>query len=271
MRKPHLTKRMIKEAKSKDEFAPVFGKDVVKNNKKYNDESYKLTKKRTNAIEGAVGGIEITEENDTDAQVAFERSSKGNERLKYDLPVSDRTKEHIEKHIVGKNGKEVAPGESVKGNEKFLKKAKRLNKWDNENPGHNTSVDQIAPIEKTANLKKHSGVKENRKRLNFKRTLFLSEEHMFNLIPEDFKKDGYKFYMKDRDDNDFLLEWSDKENKPFILDSVNKNMINESFNTFHRLLNYKSSDYVKTTTPKMRVNESKVVKEQVLKNKNRLI
>ncbi|MCK9544506.1 MAG: hypothetical protein M0R03_21005, partial [Novosphingobium sp.] len=195
---------MIKEAKSKDEFAPVFGKDVVKNNKKYNDESYKLTKKRTNAIEGAVGGIEITEENDTDAQVAFERSSKGNERLKYDLPVSDRTKEHIEKHIVGKNGKEVAPGESVKGNEKFLKKAKRLNKWDNENPGHNTSVDQIAPIEKTANLKKHSGVKENRKRLNFKRTLFLSEEHMFNLIPEDFKKDGYKFYMKDRDDNDFL-------------------------------------------------------------------
>lgn len=519
-----MLRQIVNEAieNTKNEFQPVFGKDVEKDNKKINADSYKETEDRTKAVEGPVGGIDVNEETNTKAQDDFERSSKGNDRLKYDLPLSDKTKERIEKYMTGKTNKEVAPGESIKGNEKFVNKSKKLNKWDIDNPGHNTSVDQIAPIEKLANLKKDSFVKENKmineaeeiiikgnfgygwedvdaydsndykrananfkeylksgdggqykmvrrrikkpqpqpvgrnetkfkkgdtiketktnkrlkligvkenkvqlletktnkkffitkenfkkglkegkllkeggwvldpqdiefigqidpnqkifwikiwsgsgymllptvvsadnvykalykigtewekngdprlvsqeeynrvqneegdevaeemyisddnghffleenfsvneitpekltelagdlvpwankqpqqeniKRLHFKRRTFLSEQYMFDLIPEDYKKDGKKFFMKDKDENEFLIEWSTDENKPFILEHRNKKMVKESINKFHHLSNYKSSDYLKKITPETRMNETDLLKNQILENK----
>ena len=84
---------------------------------------------------------------------------------------------------------------------------------------------------------------------------------MFSLIPEDYKKDGSKFIMKDKAQNEYLIEWKVDGliNKGVVKAYENKIKLAEEFNRIKSLYNYKSEEHLGTPTNEQRkIEESKI-------------
>lgn len=97
-----------------------------------------------------------------------------------------------------------------------------------------------------ANLKKS-------KQLTFNKTVFLTEGHMLSKIPDEYKKDGSRFIMKDKKANEYLVEWN--EGKPQVTKKVNLNEVQLEKDRIKQLWEYKSSEFNKKTTNTSRLNE----------------
>lgn len=93
------------------------------------------------------------------------------------------------------------------------------------------------------------------KRLSFKNTKFISEGHMLSRVPDEFKKEGNKFIMRDSANNEYLVEW--KESEPNVTKKLNMQMVNEQTERMKYLWGYKPKEHMQATTPKMRANEEK--------------
>ena len=89
------------------------------------------------------------------------------------------------------------------------------------------------------------------KTVYFKKTCFLSEEHMMSRIPDEFKCEGSKFRMKDKTDNIYLLEW--RGGKAVVLEHNNKNGMNESMSRMKELMDYQTK--TTKTDNRIRTNE----------------
>ena len=70
---------------------------------------------------------------------------------------------------------------------------------------------------------------------------------MLSRVPDNFKVEGRKFIMKDKNNNEFLVEWSEE---PKI---TNRTKINEQKNRIQELFNYKRSE--STTSSQSRLTE----------------
>ena len=133
------------------EFTPVIGKDVEKDNKKNNAESYKEAQKRAKDFDG--GLTEETNTSDTVSahQQAANVQSKGMERLKYDQ-INQPFKDRVQAQIMGKNStlesdiKDDENGVNTKGNKKFQEKAEEMNKFDNEHTGIGNNDQSIVQL-----------------------------------------------------------------------------------------------------------------------------
>lgn len=93
------------------------------------------------------------------------------------------------------------------------------------------------------------------KRLIFKNTTFLSESQVLSKVPEDYRIDENRFYMRDKTGTDYLIEC---KADPFgyvhmqIVNKFNKQAINEELEKMKRLAGYKySDDNKKVDTGKM--------------------
>lgn len=98
------------------------------------------------------------------------------------------------------------------------------------------------------------------KKLTFKKTRFISEGHMLSKVPDDYKKDGNKFIMKDSYNNEYLVEWNSKE--PNVTKKTNMSLVNEEKERIKSLWEYRSSAQ-NTTTPSFRLQENKEVGDMV--------
>lgn len=98
-------------------------------------------------------------------------------------------------------------------------------------------------------------LKENTKikTIFFKKTHFLNEEHMVSRIPDEFKKNGEQFKMKDKNGREYIVEWNN--NKANVLSYEDKEKINESLNKFHKIIGFEST-MKETTTKDIRLNEN---------------
>ena len=94
-------------------------------------------------------------------------------------------------------------------------------------------------------------LKEHVKTVYFKKTTFLSEDHMKSRIPDEFKKEGEQFKMKDKTGNEYLMEWKNNDGK--ILAHVNGRGMVESLDRMKNIIDYKSQDT--ETTRDYRMNE----------------
>lgn len=92
----------------------------------------------------------------------------------------------------------------------------------------------------------------NMKTATFKRTEFLGEEHMLTRVPDDFKKDGNVFRMRDKNGSEYIVEWKGMTGK--ILEHKSEKKINDSFKKMKYLMEYNSK--VEKTGVNERVNES---------------
>lgn len=97
-------------------------------------------------------------------------------------------------------------------------------------------------------------VSENQiKTIHFKKTEFLSERHMISKIPDDFKVEGTSFRMKDKNANEYLVEW--KNNRAYVVNHICKDQLNEEMNRMKQLMGYKSSDSMTTSSSRSGVND----------------
>ncbi len=104
---------------------------------------------------------------------------------------------------------------------------------------------------KTAMPKSTLDENKNIKTIYFKKTSFLTEGHMISRIPDEFKKEGEQFKMRDRNNNEYIVEW--KNNKANIISHINEGQIKQDFKKFKTLCEYTSKDT--ETTNAYRKNE----------------
>lgn len=270
-------KRIISE--SSNEFKPVLGPNVERENSSNSDKAYKDAKKRAKDYDGGLGS-ELGQE-----RSKYEKTDGNKTTLDYNMDnVTDDYKKRVKAQAKGftseleeKNG--IEKSGYFSGNEEIYNgikdSGKKIHKAEDEfkftkvqvrdkNPEVYTKnemyeskdgfdmrkmIDMLSNKQET---KSPVNEKKNIKTVYFKKTTFLTEGHMFSRIPDEFKKDGEVFKMKDKTENEYLVEWNN--GKPTIIGHNNEGGMNESLERMKSLFDYRTSD--SSTDRSMRLNEA---------------
>ncbi len=259
-------RKIIKErVETKQEFEPVFGKNVPKDNKKINDDAYKEIKKEAGAYDGGLGAERKKGESVTPA------NNRGMSDLDYDSiskPFKDKVKSQLK-------GYPSAEAEKMHKNDEFGNAYYDSNNLSKDIANHAKEAKKEKDKSKTDGLvsskykdeteKNSDTMFESKKitKLQFKHTQFLSEGHMLSKVPDELKVEGKRFIMKDTADNEYLVEWTAK--KPNVTKKINKTQVNEEMNRIKALYGYKSKDYFTTTNSQSRINENKEFSDMISK------
>lgn len=254
-------RRMISEA---NEFKPVKFNDE---NKSINDKAYSDTKKETEKYDGGLtknkgklgGGVSATD-------------NKGMHDLTYDSinkPFQDRVKSQM-KGYVSKDAETKHKGEPF-GNADFDDNGNLYNAATEHANLVKKGKDAAVEIGLTGRELNKNEVEKQRqtmgeskkiKMLTFKNTQFISEGHMMSRIPDEYKKEGNRFVMKDSADNQYLVEWH--SNEPMVTKKPNMKLVNEQKERMKQLWGYKSAE-AKTSTSSFRMQESKEFSDMINK------
>lgn len=254
-----LKKLVREEAKNRSEFKPVFGKNVPQDNKRINGKAYDDTEKKFKEYDGAIRNENSKKKEHTSI---MPNDNKGMSDLQF-LNMSDSFREKVAAQLQGHTSvkaKENRKGEAygnadygtdeiVKNHAEHAKKAKQGKDTASEIglTGRELDKDNIEALDDTMFESKKI------KKLTFKKTRFMSENHMLSKVPDELKTEGKRFIMKDSADNEYLVEWRDR--KPNVTKKVNMTMFNEERDRIKSLYNYKHSDTNKVSTCKSRINE----------------
>jgi len=246
-------RRTIKEA---NEFKPVvFGDDETK---KINNKAYSDITKETSKYDGGLtksnrkigGGIGATD-------------NKGMHDLTYDninKPFQDKVKSQM-KGYTSKDAEDNHKNDDF-GNATFDDNGKIYDAAKDHAKAVKQGKDTAAEIGLTGSKLKQSDIEDNDKtmyenkkikRLTFK-TQFISEGHMLSKVPDELKVEGKRFIMKDTADNEYLVEWSNRE--PKVTKKVNMTLVNEQKNRIKELWGYKSPESSHSTSS-FRMQENK--------------
>lgn len=269
-------KKVIRE--STDEFNPKKGEKVESGNEKNNEKAVRDIEEKVKSFDGGnlevlvpkANGLSDGDRNLSTLDIEFDvkPSKEYTDRVKAQVHGFPSKQNEENSDIEKENG-----GVDFDGNRKLYKDLKARNK---ELKGNKADI-------KHAGLKSHNLDKsefehpsafneskqqktEKMKRLYFKKTTFLSEQQMINRIPEDYKKDGNKFIMKDSADNEYIVEWNVNmfgQGEAKVLNHTNKHVIKEQLNRINELFNYDRSEVFNTTNRQTRINEDKMTNELV--------
>lgn len=255
--KSNSKKSVLEANETKNEFEPVFGKNVPKDNKKINADAYKEIKKEAGNYDGG-----LTNERKK-GEAVTPTNNRGMSDLDYDSiskPFKDKVKSQLK-------GYPSAEAEKLHKNDEFGNAYYDSNNLSKDIADHAKEAKKEKDKSKTDGLvsskykdeteKNSDTMFESKKitKLQFKHTQFLSEGHMLSKVPDELKVEGKRFIMKDTADNEYLVEWTDKE--PNVTKKINKTQVNEEMNRIKSLYGYKSKDYFTTTNSKSRMNENK--------------
>ena len=259
-------------AESSNEFKAVLGPNVESENKKNNGKAYSDAKKRAKDYDGGLEK-EVGEE-----KPKYEKLDANKTTLDYNPSnVTDDYKKRVKAQVKGytseleeKNGLEKAGDFSdnenfyngVKDSGKKIHKAEDEYKFTkvqvrDENPKpyskdemyeSKDGFDMRNMIDRFRANEKKTMLKEHVKTVYFKKTAFINEEHMLSRIPDEFKKEGEQFKMRDKTGNEYLLEW--KDNSGNIIGHTNINGANKAIDRMKSMFDYSSVD------SKSRLNES---------------
>jgi hypothetical protein len=169
-------------------------------------------------------------------------NNKDNLDLEYDSEPSDSFKDRVKKQVVGTPG----AGADVSGNEKYLK-AKTQKSKEITDKEHITKTTGL--VSQHIDIPKPKTVFENIDRkttkiLNFKNTKFNGKSHVFSLIPESYQKDGSVFIMKDKCDNEYLIEWRQGllKSEPVVIGFIENKKFESDMSKIKKMYEYKSSE-----------------------------
>lgn len=256
----------------KNEFKPVLGKNVASDDKKNNKKGVSDILKDTERVSGRMDIKRNSEPEDT------QDYNKTTLDVRFDAEPSDSYKKRVQAQVEGftsvenkknSDGKKNG-GSDYEGNAKFYKNEKKkvTNRAKKEQEMKHAGLkSRMMPKDdyNTPTMFGKDNVKESKtmKRLHFKNTRFLSEAQIIKKVPEAYKTDGNRFYMRDNTGTDYLVECrvDDEFNHTTInvLNKINKTEINEQLNRMRSLSDYNSSDYFNgTTTESRKLEEGKV-------------
>lgn len=268
-------KRLLNE--SIPGYKPRFGNNASsteneKLNKKANKDSIKNTK------------LDIPKEESKPVKPNGQSTDLGNNKnmldLEFDYEPGKEYTDRVKKQVTGEDstfGNKVDEEDELasnSGNKAFYDAAKKASEYfvDNKQKLQNSGIvgKEIPLNKKSTPFTENSDAKV--KRLNFKTTQFLSEKHMFSLIPEDYKKDGSSFVMKDSINEEYLIEWKvdSKTNisEGIIINHENKTKLKEEFDRIKNLYQYKSGSNNVSIKNSKRVNEDyDIISENIKKLK----
>jgi hypothetical protein len=273
-------KKLISE--SSNEFKARLGSNVESEDKKNNGKAYKDAKKRAKDFDGG-----LPEEPKT-GKGKFEKNDANMTTLDYQPEnVTDEFKKRVKAQVKGytsvaemengieksgdfSNNENIYQGIKKTGNEIHKNQAEfkasglqasKMPKKTFEKGEMYESKDGVDMRNIINTLKENSCtykpvLKENTKMKTvvFKKTAFLTEGHMISRIPDEFKKDGEQFKMKDKNGNEYIVEWN--QNKAHVLSHNDTEKLTETFDKYHKLTNYKPETTFKTTKPNERINEN---------------
>jgi hypothetical protein len=111
--------------------------------------------------------------------------------------------------------------------------------------------------------------------VRFKRTSFLTEEHMISKIPDEMKVEGKRFKMVDMNENTYVCEWvknqyNGKESAT-IIENHNPKKIDESIEKMKKLYTFKVGEKTTKTTTNNRLYENNEGLISTLNNMRKLI
>lgn len=245
-----LREALVKES---SEAKPVIGKGVIKDDAKNNVKAVEDIMKQAKEYDHVSEDKRDTnpelgkDMNKTTLDVEFsnEPSQEYKERVKAQVhgfaSVSD------EKNSSAKDNKSL----DYEGNKKFYdengKTAKEREDFKSE---YNHSGLKSHNLPKEDNKNK-TVFKENKtmKRLVFKNTVFLNEDNVKNRVPEDYKIDENRFYMKDSIGNEYLVECHKDRDFNYVyvdakLVKASPKMVNEELKRMKELTSYSSEKYL---------------------------
>ena len=256
-------KGLIKE--SQQEFKAKIGNGVESGNKTNNGKAYSDAKKRAKDFDGGLSD-EVGEKKAEYKKEDFNKTlmdytpdnvtPEYKKRVKKEFVNGDDENEKIYKEF-------KKSGEEQQKNEKELKKSGlQAREWPDEvfDKGNMYESRDGFDMRKMLNSLNE---KTTRKQFNeshvktvlFKKTEFLNEAHMISRIPDDFKKNGTSFKMKDKNGSEYLVEWDN--NKANIIEHVNKKGMDESISRMKELFDYRSSDPKTNYSDRLNENDDK--------------
>lgn len=256
-------KGLIKE--SQQEFKAKIGNGVESGNKANNGKAYSDAKKRAKDFDGGLSD-EVGEKKAEYKKEDFNKTlmdytpdnvtPEYKKRVKKEFVNGDDENEKIYKEF-------KKSGEEQQKNEKELKKSGlQAREWSDEvfDKGNMYESRDGFDMRKMLNSLNE---KTTRKQFNeshvktvlFKKTEFLNEAHMISRIPDDFKKNGTSFKMKDKNGSEYLVEWDN--NKANIIEHVNKKGMDESISRMKELFDYRPSDTKTNYSDRLNENDDK--------------
>lgn len=256
-------KGLIKE--SQQEFKAKIGNGVESGNKTNNGKAYSDAKKRAKDFDGGLSD-EVGEKKAEYKKEDFNKTlmdytpdnvtPEYKKRVKKEFVNGDDENEKIYKEF-------KKSGEEQQKNEKELKKSGlQAREWPDEvfDKGNMYESRDGFDMRKMLNSLNE---KTTRKQFNeshvktilFKKTEFLNEAHMISRIPDDFKKNGTSFKMKDKNGSEYLVEWDN--NKANIIGHVNKKGMDESISRMKELFDYRPSDTKTNYSDRLNENDDK--------------
>ena len=256
-------KGLIKE--SQQEFKAKLGNGVESGNKTNNGKAYSDAKKRAKDFDGGLSD-EVGEKKADYKREDFNKTlmdytpdnvtPEYKKRVKKEFVNGDKENEKIYKEL-------KKSGEEQQKNEKELKKSGlQAREW----PDEVFDKDNMYESRDGFDMRKmlnSLNEKTTRKQFNeshvktvlFKKTEFLNEAHMISRIPDDFKKNGTSFKMKDKNGSEYLVEWDN--NKANIIEHINKKGMDESISRMKELFDYRSSDTKTNYSDRLNENDDK--------------
>lgn len=277
-------------AESSNEFKAVLGPGVESENKKNNGKAYSDAKKRAKDYDGGLEK-EVGEE-----KPKYEKLDANKTTIDYKIDnASKEYKDRVKAQVKGytstqemNNGIEKAGDYSdneniyngIKDSGKKIHDAEREYKFTkvqtrekpreyerNEMYESKDGFDMRNMIDAFRSNTTPTVLKEHVKTVYFKKTTFLSEDHMRSRIPDEFKKEGEQFKMKDKTGNTYLMEWKNNEGK--IIGHSNKTGMVESLDRMKEMYGYSTQDT--NTTKSYRINEGESALADTLAKMRKII
>lgn len=255
-------RELIKE--SQGQFNPVIGDGIESENKKNNEKSYKDAKTKT-------GAKEVKVKHDVP-----KKEDKNKTTLDYTFN-SDPGKEYKERvHAQAKGYTSKAEEENdieknAEFGDDFYKVAKEAGQELHQKEEDLKKSGLQARELPDGTFKKEDMYEEKSvKTVRFKRTEFLTEEHMMSKIPDEMKIEGRRFRMKDMNNQTYLLEWTKNQysgkESAVILKHTNEKKVNESIERMKALYGFKLGEKTTRTTSQGRMYENNDGVRETLNN-----
>lgn len=252
-------RRMIKE--SSNEFKPKLGNNVEKENKANNEKAYKDAQKNIETYDGGVKQSKAKSKslkypNDGNRGMAnLEYDNEGGLPEKFVADNRSRLKGYVSDMDEKLHSKDATPVE-YNDHPEVVDHAKKVKdkRIEASLRGITSKPEDKKEIEQLRSL----AFEEKAPTYRFKRTVFLNEEHMLSIMPDESKKENKKSIVEDMRGTQYYVIWH--EDKPEV---VNKTKVNEDYNKAVSLMGFKSKEL--HTTNRQRVNEDKMVENMMNK------
>lgn len=232
---------------STNEFKPIMGHNVENDNKKNNEKAYKDALNRTSKYDAEKAKSTETHE------IPFD-DNKGMQDLEYDnlhpsqtCDFKKRVKSQLKGYTSAENERLHSNDEfgnayhtEIKGMDKKQKEFK-----DKSNISKEIGLTSRELVHKDFNNLASSVFENKILKLKFKNTTFLTENQMVSKIPDDFKKDGKKFYVSDKQGTTYLVEWNDTPKIVNLTETANEAL------KITQLINYQPQNNNTTNTSRL--------------------